>query len=289
MGTANDKVILITGATDGLGKFVAGDLAAEGASIILHGRNKKKGEALIEEIQRETGNERLAFCEADFGSLHAVRKLADEILTNHGRLDVLINNAGIGARSAGAPRELSEDGLELRFAVNYLAHFLLTLRLLPLIRQSTPSRIVNVSSIGQQAIDFNDVMLEHDYDDLRAYRQSKLAQVMFTIDLADRLAGTGVTVNALHPASLMNTNMVRDSDYFRGAITNVQEGADGVEYLAISPKVEKITGMYFERKKPSRANAQAYDKSARSRLWELSELITGEEFGKVEEQLKKIA
>lgn len=289
MGAANDKVILITGATDGLGKFVAGDLAAEGASIILHGRNKKKGEALIEEIQRETGNERLAFCEADFGSLHAVRKLAAEILTNHGRLDVLINNAGIGARSAGAPRELSEDGLELRFAVNYLAHFLLTLRLLPLIRQSTPSRIVNVSSIGQQAIDFNDVMLEHDYDDLRAYRQSKLAQVMFTIDLADRLAGTGVTVNALHPASLMNTNMVRDSDYFRGAITNVQEGADGVEYLAISPKVEKITGMYFERKKPSRANAQAYDKSARSRLWELSELITGEEFGKVEEQLKKIA
>lgn len=289
MGAANDKVILITGATDGLGKFVAGDLAAEGASIILHGRNKKKGEALIEEIQRETGNERLAFCEADFGSLHAVRKLAAEILTNHGRLDVLINNAGIGARSAGAPRELSEDGLELRFAVNYLAHFLLTLRLLPLIRQSTPSRIVNVSSIGQQAIDFNDVMLEHDYDDLRAYRQSKLAQVMFTIDLADRLAGTGVTVNALHPASLMNTNMVRDSDYFRGAITNVQEGADGVEYLAISPNVEKITGMYFERKKPSRANAQAYDKSARSRLWELSERLTGEEFGKVEEQLKKIA
>jgi len=271
----NNQVILVTGATDGLGKQVALDLAARGAKILLHGRNQLKGEATLREIHDATGNENLIYYNADFSSLDAVRQLATEIQCDQVRLDVLINNAAIGVGLRQARREISADGYELRFAVNYLAPFLLTHQLLPLLSRSTPSRIVNVASVGQQAIDFHDVMLENRYDGLRAYRQSKLAQVMFTFDLAEELSSRGVTINSLHPATLMNTKMVLETDYFGGSMTTVEQGARAVVYLAKSPEVANVTGEYFDGEQRARANSQAYDREARRQLRILSEKLTG--------------
>jgi NAD(P)-dependent dehydrogenase (short-subunit alcohol dehydrogenase family) len=269
-----NQVILVTGATDGLGKQVARDLAAQGATVLLHGRSREKGEATLQEIRDATGNQKLMYYNADLSSLDAVRGLAEEIKADRDRLDVLINNAGIGSGARPAGRETSVDGYELRFAVNYLAPFLLTYRLLPLLRRSTPARIVNVASVGQQPIDFDDVMLEDGYDGLRAYRQSKLAQVMFTFDLAEELSESGITVNSLHPASLMNTKMVLETDYFGGPMSTVEEGAHAVEYLATSPELDAVTGEYFNGEHRARANAQAYDKEARHRLRMLSQELT---------------
>ena len=274
MKALKDQVILVTGATDGLGKRVASDLSAFGATVLLHGRSREKGEATLQEIRDSTGNQKLIYYNADFSSLDAVRRLSEKIKSEHERLDVLINNAGIGPGSRQARREKSVDGHELRFAVNYLALFYLTHQLLPLLRQSSSARIVNVASVGQEAIDFENVMLEDGYDGLRAYRQSKLAQVMFTLDLAGELEGSGITVNSLHPASLMSTRMVLETDYFGGPMTTVQEGADAVEYLALSPELDGVTGEYFNGKRRARANAQVYDKEARRRLRVLSEQLT---------------
>jgi NAD(P)-dependent dehydrogenase (short-subunit alcohol dehydrogenase family) len=272
--TQRDKIILVTGATDGLGKRVALDLAADGAIVLLHGRSRQKGEATLQEIQEATGSQKLTYYNADFSSLDAVRRLSEEIQTDQGHLDVLINNAGLGAGARRAGREKSADGYELRFAVNYLAPFLLTHRLLPPLRRSAPARIINVASVGQQRIDFDNVMLEEEYDGLRAYRQSKLAQVMFTFDLAEALSGSGITVNSLHPASLMNTKMVFETDYFGAPMTTIEEGASAVEYLATSSELDGVTGEYFDGKQRARANPQAYDEEARWRLRMLSERLT---------------
>ena len=274
MQTVDNQVILVTGATDGLGKQVAHDLAGRGATVLLHGRSREKGEAILREIRYTAGNQNLIYYNADFSSLDAVRRLSEQLQADQERLDVLINNAGIGAGTRQSRREKSTDGHELRFAVNYLAPFLLTHRLLPLLRRSAPARIINVASVGQQPIEFDNVMLEDGYDGLRAYRQSKLAQVMFTFDLAEELEGTGITVNSLHPATLMNTKMVFETDYFRGAMSTIKEGADAVEYLATSPELGGVTGEYFDGKRRARANDQAYDKEARRRLRVLSEHLT---------------
>ncbi len=274
MKAIQEQIILITGSTDGLGKKVATDLAGKGASVILHGRNPDKGKKVLQEIRSETGNEWVRYYNADLASQKEVRHLADELNRDLAHLDVLINNAGVGARSPAASREISSDGYELRFAVNYLSHYLLTRSLLSLLKKSSPSRIVNVASVGQQPIDFDDVMLEKGYDDLRAYRQSKLAQVIFTFDLATELQGSGVTVNALHPASLMNTNMVRGSTgYFPGVMTTVEAGAEAVEYLAISADLDGISGEYYNMKQKARANPQAYDEKAWRRLRLLSDRL----------------
>ncbi len=270
MRDVGNRVVLITGSTAGLGRRVAQDLAAGGFRVLLHGRSRPEGEAAVREIREDTGNGNLAFYDADLASLDAVRRLAERIAADHEHLDVLVNNAGIGAGKRSAPRETSIDGYELRFAVNYLAHFALTLRLLSLMGRRGAARIVNVSSIGQQPIDFGDVMLERGYDGLRAYRQSKLAQVMFTFDLAEDLRGTPITVNCLHPASLMPTRMVAETDYFEGPVSTVEEGARAVEYLATSPELEGVTGEYFEGRRRARADAQAYDPKARRRLRALS-------------------
>ena len=269
-----NQVILITGATDGLGKQVARDLAAQGATMLLHGRSREKGEATLQEIRDATGNQKVIYYDADFSSLDAVQRLTEKIQGDQVRLDVLINNAGIGAGSRQARRQISTDGYELRFAVNYLAPFLLTHQLLPLLCRSTPARIVNVASVGQRPIDFNNVMLNDGYDGLRAYRQSKLALIMFTFDLAEELSKSGVTVNSLHPATLMNTKMVLESDYFGGPMSTVEEGARAVEYLAVSPEVDSVTGEYFYGNQRAHANPQAYDKGARRKLWMLSEKLT---------------
>lgn len=274
MQAVENLVILVTGATDGLGKQVARDLAARAATVLLHGRSREKGEAALREIRDATGNRKLIYYNADFSSLDAVRELSDQIQAAQKRLDVLINNAGIGAGSRRAPCEKSKDGHELRFAVNYLSPFLLTHRLLPLLKRSAPARVVNVASVGQQPIDFDNVMLDSGYDGLRAYRQSKLALVMFTFDLAEDLRESGIAVNSLHPASLMNTRMVLETDYFDGPMSTVEEGANAVEYLATSPEVEGVTGEYFDGKHRAQANPQAYDKEMRRWLRMLSRQLT---------------
>ncbi|MBA2883121.1 NAD(P)-dependent dehydrogenase (short-subunit alcohol dehydrogenase family) [Desulfosalsimonas propionicica] len=268
------KTILITGATDGLGKKAALDLACQKARVILHGRSREKGKTVVEEIRDTSGNPEISYYTADFSSLDEVRTLAGQIRADQKRLDVLINNAGIGPGEAKSRRQESRDGHELRFAVNYLATFLLTHRLLPLLRESVPSRIVNVASAGQQAIDFDDVMLENGYDGLRAYRQSKLAMILFTFDLAEQLKDSAISVNCLHPATLMPTNMVLETDYFSGSMDAVDQGAEAVQYLAASPELEGVTGAYFNGKMRAEPMAQAYDTQARQKLRELSRELT---------------
>ena len=268
----NGKTCLLTGSTDGVGRHVALELAAAGATVLLHGRSRERAEHVIGDI-RKHGSGHAAFYPADLSSLQAVRELAETIRMNHDRLDVLINNAGIGSRSGGPQRRTSTDGHELRFAVNYLAGFLLTRLLLPLIVASAPARIVHVASAGQSPIDFDDVMLSRGYDGGRAYTQSKLAQIMLSFDLARELEGTGVTVNCLHPATYMDTTMVRESGV--SPISTVKEGADAILNLALSDQLAGRTGLYFDRQRISRANSQAYDETARLQLRALSFELTG--------------
>jgi len=269
-----DKTVLITGSTDGVGKLVAQRLAQAGAHVLVHGRSREKGRRTLADIRAATGSDRLEFHLADLASLREVHGLADMVSARHERLDLLINNAGIGFGPRDAMRrEISRDGHELRFAVNYLSGFLLTHLLLPTLRRSAPARIVNVSSAGQYPIDFGDVMLARGYEGTRAYRQSKLAQVMFTIELAEQISDSGVTVNCLHPATFMNTNMVRESGYTPAS--SVEQGADAILHLATSPELDGKTGLYFDGKRSARANAQAYDVAARRQLWNLSLGLTG--------------
>ncbi|CDX13368.1 Short-chain dehydrogenase/reductase SDR [Mesorhizobium sp. ORS 3324] len=266
-----NKTVLVTGSTDGVGRVVAERLGAAGARVLVHGRDQARGEAAVAAIKAKGG--KAEFLIADLASLAGVRGLAEAVRARTDRLDILINNAGVGTGGQNAKRQVSADGYELRFAVNYLAGFLLTSELLPLLEASAPARIVNVASAGQQAIDFDDAMLTHGYSGVRAYCQSKLAQILFTVDLADQLKGTGVTVNALHPASYMNTTMVRQA-----GITpwnSVETGADAILNLAASPALEGRSGLYFDGQRESRADAQAYDEKARRRLRDLSLELTG--------------
>jgi NAD(P)-dependent dehydrogenase (short-subunit alcohol dehydrogenase family) len=268
MRDSTGATVLVTGATDGLGRHVALELANKGATVLLHGRSRERCESVFEEVQRQTGSGGGSrYYLADFSSLSEVRGLAEQILTEHDRLDILVNNAGIIAEE----REETEDGVELTFAVNYLAHFLLTNLLLPLLLDSAPARIVNVASAGQSHVNFRNVMLNRGYRGMKAYTQSKLAQVMFTFELAERLRGTGVTVNALHPATLMDTKMVHQT--FGHASSTVQEGTEAVVRLAASPELEGVTGRYFDGTREARADRQAYDAGARKRLWDLSEKL----------------
>ena len=267
--TLKGKTILITGSTDGVGRHVAERLAAEGALVIVHGRDRARGEALAARIADRGGEARLFI--ADLSSLAEVRAFAETVKRETDGLDALVNNAGIG--TAGAEREVSRDGHELRFAVNYLAGFLLARLLLPLLEERKPSRIVNVASAGQQAIDFSDVMLTRDYSGIRAYRQSKLAQIMFTCDLAEELAGRDISVTSLHPATYMNTTMVRLSGV--QPISTVEEGGAAILQLVRSSELAGKSGLYFDGMRLSRANAQAYDPAARRRLRKLSFALVG--------------
>ncbi|MGA8448324.1 MAG: SDR family oxidoreductase [Roseiarcus sp.] len=262
--TMKGKTALITGSTDGVGRYVAERLAAEGARVIVHGRDRARGEAVVERIVRQGGDARLLI--ADFSSLAEVRSLAEAVRRDSDGLDALVNNAGIG--TSGAQRELSADGFELRFAVNYLAGFVLTRLLLPMLEGRASSRVVNVASAGQQPIDFTDVMLTRGYSGARAYRQSKLAQIMFTIDLAQELAGRNVAVNCLHPATFMDTTMVRLSGV--QPISTVEEGGAAILQLVASPSLEGRSGLYFSGMRESRADPQAYDAGARKKLRALS-------------------
>ncbi len=271
MTQRSERTALVTGATDGVGRMVAGRLAKDGCRVLVHGRNRERGEGLVREIERNGGS--ALFLAADLDALDQVRELAGAVADATDRLDLLINNAGIGTAGNAPGRQTSADGHELRFAVNYLAGFLLTHLLLPLLKASAPARIVNVSSAGQQAVDFTDVMLTRRYSGDAAYCQSKLAQILFTIDLAHELAGSGVTVNALHPSTYMNTTMVRQSG--TAPVSRVEDGAEAILNLAVGAAVEGRSGLYFNVLREARANAQAYDAEARARLRTLSLELTG--------------
>jgi NAD(P)-dependent dehydrogenase (short-subunit alcohol dehydrogenase family) len=269
MTSLTGKTALVTGSTDGVGRVVAERLGEMGARVLVHGRDRARGEAVVADIRAGGGNAELLI--ADLAALAEVRRLAEAVRNTTDQLDILINNAGIG--SAGAARQTSADGHELRFAVNYLAGFLLTYLLLPLVKQSAPARIVNVASAGQQAIDFADVMLTRGYSGSRAYCQSKLGQILFTVDLAHELDGSGVTVNALHPATYMNTTMVRRAGVT--PISTVEEGAEAILNLAAGPALAGRSGLYFNGLREARADRQAYDADARARLRALSRELTG--------------
>jgi NAD(P)-dependent dehydrogenase (short-subunit alcohol dehydrogenase family) len=264
----NGKTVLITGSTSGLGETVARRLGAMGATVIVHGRNAERGAEVVDAIN-SAGPGRAVFYQADLGSLDEVEALAARVRDEHPQLHLLINNAGIGGASQDARRE-STDGYELVFAVNYLSHFYLTRELLPLLEASAPSRIVNVASIGQAAVNFDDVMMESgNYNQMGAYSQSKLAQIMFTISLAEMLDPEQVTVNSLHPATFMDTPMVTEAG--RQPMTSVEDGADAVMQLAVGNALTGRTGLYFNSMEEARARVQqAYDAEARERLWELS-------------------
>ena len=266
------KTVLITGSTDGVGRYVAAKLAAAGAKVLIHGRDSERAKTLVDEIRCQRHDAPI-FYQADLSSLAGARQLAQAVTAEHKRLDIFISNAGIGSRTLGPERRTGADGHELRFAVNYLSGFLLAYLLLPLLKASAPSRIVNVASLGQYPLDFDDVMLTKGYNGTRAYAQSKLAQIMFTIDLAAELAGSGVTVNALHPATYMNTTMVREGGIT--PISTVDQGGDAILHLAAGDDVAGKTGLFFNGMQQSQANRQAYDEAARKRLRTLSPELTG--------------
>jgi NAD(P)-dependent dehydrogenase (short-subunit alcohol dehydrogenase family) len=255
--SVEEQTVLVTGSTDGHGRAVAAELARRGASVLVHGRNADQVERVAGEIGAARG------LVADLASLDEVRRLAGEVE----ELDTLVNNAGTYA----VERTESADGYELTFAVNYLSHFLLTGLLLPKLRG--PARIVNVASLGQAPVDFDDLMFERDYEAFTAYAKSKLAQVLFTVELADRLDGRDVTVNALHPATFMDTNMVRGSG--GRAMSSVEEGRDATVRLVVDPALDGVSGHFFDGTHESAPHGQASDPDARRRLWEESERLTG--------------
>lgn len=270
MTSTDHKTLLITGSTDGVGRRVAQILGCAGHTVLVHGRDAPRADSVARDITAAGG--RVDVFLADFSSLAEVRGFAEAVSRRHRHIDVLINNGGIGFGRPGGAREVSRDGHELRFAVNYLTPFLLTRLLLPVLNRRG-SRIVNVASVGQEPIDFSDVMLTHNWKGQRAYRQSKLALIMFTFDLAEELRPAGVAVNAVHPATFMATTMVRESGV--APWSTVDDGAEAILQLATSPETAGWSGLYFEGKQPAKADAQAYDADARSRLRNLSFALVG--------------
>jgi NAD(P)-dependent dehydrogenase (short-subunit alcohol dehydrogenase family) len=258
--------IFITGATDGLGRALAERLAADGHPLILHGRDAGK----LADTAAALPTTEVHTVLADLADLGQVRKLANDVRGLTDRLDVFVSNAGIGSGlPVGRTRATSADGYELRFAVNYLAGFLLTLELLPLLRaRPTPARIVNVASLGQHPLDFADLMIEHGYSGPRAYSQSKLAQIMSGFELASRVPASEVTVNSLHPGTYMPTKIVLQE--LGHSVDTVETGVNATARLAVGADVEGVTGRFFDRQRDARADDQAYDEAARRELWRRS-------------------
>jgi retinol dehydrogenase-14 len=275
----SEKVCLITGATSGIGKATAMGLANMGASVVMVGRDRGRGEATMAEIKEGSPNASVDLMLADVSSQEEIRRLADEFKEAYPRLDVLINNAGVFL----SKRLTSADGIEMTFAVNHLAYFLLTNLLLDMLKASAPSRIVNVSSGAQSngSIDFDDLQGEKEYKGTKAYSQSKLANVLFTYELARRLEGTGVTANCLHPGAV-RTNFGSGSSGVFGFMVRVlrplmispEKGAETSIYLASSPEVEGLSGRYFVKKAETRSSDESYDERIARRLWEVSAELT---------------
>ena len=281
-----NKVCLITGATSGIGKETAVALAKIGSTIIVNGKDEKRGEETIAEIKRISGNENVELMIANLSSLNEVRKFAGKLKAKYDKLDVLINNAAVFYTS----RNLSIDGIEMQFAVNHLSHFLLTNLLLETLKKSNSARIINVSSNAhyQGMINFDDINFEKRYFGWTVYCQSKLANVLFTYELADRLDPKQITVNALHPGTV-RTNIVGKYASFiyrlgwnlqKPLMLPVEEGAKTSIYLASSEEVKGITGLYFVKCKSQKSSDMSYDKMLARKLWDLSEKLTGFQFSK---------
>jgi retinol dehydrogenase-12 len=275
------KTVLVTGATAGIGEVTARELARKGARIVLVGRSGARCEATAAMISRETGNPAVEYLVADLSSQADVRKLAREFLDRNDRLDVLVNNAG----AFFTKRLESVDGIEMTFALNHLGYFLLTNLLLDALKGSSPSRVVSVASEAHRIvskIDFDDPQGARKYGGWHAYGQSKLANILFTTELARRLAGTGVTANCLHPGFVasnftagngaMGWMMRRGASLFA---ISTDEGAKTSIYLASSPQVEGVSGKYFAKERPAEPTKAARDEAAAARLWDLSEGLTG--------------
>jgi retinol dehydrogenase-14 len=278
-GSIGGKVVLITGGTSGIGKATATALAAMGARVVVTGRNEERGERAVEEIRRDTGGE-VSLMLADLAVQGDVRRLAEEFQERHDRLDVLVNNAGV----VQSERTETPDGIETTLAVNHLAPFLLTNRLLDLLKRSAPSRVITVASEAERwaRMDFDDLQSRRKYRGMQVYGMTKLANIMFTFELAERLRGTGGAANCVHPGAV-NTSFGTNNRgimtllfrAFKPFMRSPEQGADTVIYLASSPDVEGMTGKYLSDRKLITASDMAYDEDLRERLWEISEELTG--------------
>ena len=274
------KLCMVTGATSGIGKVTAQVLAQAGAEVIVVGRNKEKSEITVDRIKQQTGNPAIEYMLADLSSQAAIRQLAETFKRQHECLDVLVNNAG----AFFLRRQQSVDGIEMTFALNHLGCFLLTNLLLDTLKASAPARVINVSSGSHRGerIDFNHLQGKRLYSGFRAYGESKLANIYFTYELARRLEGSGITVNAMHPG-FVATNIGTNNGWIVRAIRplmdlfalSAEEGADTINYLAISKEVEKITGKYFIKRKAVSSSPISYDESFARRLWQVSMELTG--------------
>jgi retinol dehydrogenase-14 len=279
-GGIGGKVVLITGGTSGIGQAAATALAGMGANVVITGRNAERGKQALQEIREESGNDRVELILADLAVQDKVRRLAQEFREHHDRLDVLVNNAGLML----SERTETSDGIETQLAINHLAPFLLTNLLLDLLKESAPSRIVTVSSDGHRwgKLDLDDLQSRTRYRGMQVYGTTKLANIMFTYELAERLEGTGVTANCMHPGGV-NTNFGNKQGgpmnllfrLFKPFMRTPEQGADTLVYLASSPEVEGMTGKYLADRKVKAASNAAYDESTRKRLWEASEELTG--------------
>lgn len=279
------RICLVTGATSGMGEVTARALAQTGATVVLVGRDPKKGAATVDRITRETANPAVEFMLADLSSQAQVRQLARQFEARHPHLNVLVNNAG----ALFMRRQETADGIEMTFGLNHLAPFLLTNLLLDQLRAGAPARVVNVSSYGHKRghMDFTDLQLQRGYRGLQAYRQSKLANVLFTYELARRLAGAGVTVNAVNPGNVATHFGFNNLGFLRGPAVAIahgvfrlvaaspEHGARTAIYLATSPEVEAVSGAYFEKETAVPSSDESYDAAVAARLWDVSAELTG--------------
>ncbi len=267
---ATNPTILLTGATSGLGRAVAETLAEREVRLFLHGRDAQRLQQLHEDLSGSKAH--IETFQADLAELSQVAQLADDVAAMTDRLDVLVHNAGVG-KGATDTREVSADGYELRLAVNHLAPFALTRHLLPLLEAGSPSRIVKVASGAQEPIDFSDPQLERHYSGNRAYAQSKFAMVATGFKLARTVVPEIMTVNSLHPATLMPTRMVHEG--YSRTVDDLQTGVDAVMRLIVATELDGMSGQYFSIQQSAQAHPQAYDLAVQERLWELSEALTG--------------
>lgn len=263
------KIVLVTGSTDGIGQQTALELARMGAHVLVHGRSEQRAAAVRDEIRRLSDNPHVDAIAADLAALRHMRQLANTLRQRYDRLDVLINNAGVFMNE----RRLTEDGLEMTFAVNHLAPFLLTQLLMDSLQAAHDARIITVSSVAHQraTVDFDDLQGERQFDGYRAYALSKLGNILFTYELAERLAGTGITANCLHPG-VITTKLLQTGFNMSGA--SLQQGAATSVYLASSQEVANVTGTYFVDKRPTPSAPLTHDRELRQRFWRVSEELT---------------
>jgi retinol dehydrogenase 12 len=275
------RIVLVTGATSGIGLVTARELARQGATVILHGRNPTKGAAAVAAVREETGSDTVEFLAADLGSMDAIEAAAVEFAERFPRLDVLVNNAGAMHKS----RKTTADGFEMTFGVNHLAYFALTLRLIPALLQGEAPRIVNVASRAHRVargMPWDDLQAERRYFHFARYAESKLANILFSRELARRLDGTGITVNSLHPGMVRTNFALNDEGWIKAMWSRVtlfalspEQGAATSIYLASSPSVAGVTGEYFDKCRPVQPTRFGTDDDAAARLWTISEQLTG--------------